>query len=73
MSSLVSFFRPFVFGFASKALLIISIASSRSNGFGIYSNAPPPKDSIAACISAKAVITITGRSSKLLLICLSMS
>ena len=63
MSSLVSVFKPFVFGLSSSALFIISVASSKSNGFGKYSNAPPPKDSTAACMSAKAVIIITGISS----------
>ena len=63
MSNFVSVFKPFVLGFSSSALFIISVASSRSNGLGRYSNAPPPKESTAACISANAVIIITGISS----------
>ena len=66
-------FNPFVVGFPSKARFTISIASSKSKGFGIYSNAPPPYESIAACISVKAVIIITGISSKLSFIYLSKS
>ena len=73
MSNLVSCFKPFVLGFSSSALSIISVASSRSNGLGKYSKAPPPKESTAACISAKAVMIITGMLSKLLLICFSRS
>ena len=60
ISNLLSAFRPFVFGLSSSARLIISVASSKSKGFGMYSNAPPPKDSTAACMSANAVITMTG-------------
>ena len=73
MSTFDSVLKDLVFGFSSKALSIILVASSRSNGFGRYSNAPPPNDSTAACMSENAVITITGRSSKLLLICLRRS
>ena len=60
ISSLVSFLSPLVLGLSSNALSTISVASSRSNGLGRYSNAPPPNDSTAACISAKAVIMTTG-------------
>ena len=73
ISNLLSSFSPFVLGFSSRALSTIFVASSKSNGFGKYSKAPPPKDSTAACISANAVITITGKSSKLLLICFKRS
>ena len=73
MSNLESFFKPCVFGFSSKALSTILIVSSRSNGLGIYSNAPPPNDSTADCISEKAVIIMTGNPSKLLLMCFRRS
>ena len=63
---IISDFEAF-FGFASlfssSAFLTIAIASSKSKGFGIYSNAPPPYASIAACISVNAVIIITGNFS----------
>ena len=48
---------------SSRAFWIVITASSRSNGFGIYSKAPPPYESIAACISVKAVMIITGNFS----------
>ena len=48
---------------SSRAFCTVIIASSRSKGFGIYSKAPPPYESIAACMSVKAVIIITGNFS----------
>ena len=63
MSVLGFDFRPLVFGLSSRALFIICIASSRSKGFGKYSNAPPPYESTAACMSVNAVIIMTGISS----------
>ena len=48
---------------SSRAFFTVIIASSKSKGFGIYSKAPPPYASIAACISVKAVMIITGNLS----------
>ena len=48
---------------SSKAFLTVTIASSKSKGLGIYSKAPPPYESIAACMSVNAVIIMTGNLS----------
>ena len=48
---------------SSRAFFTVIMASSKSKGFGIYSKAPPPYESMAACMSVKAVIMMTGNLS----------
>ena len=61
--SVLVIFLGFSISVFSNALLTIDDASSKSNGLGRYSNAPPPYASTAACISVNAVMIMTGTSS----------